>query len=275
MDAQIAAQFLGALLQVAATIFAVYIALIIFIIQDRVLSSVFLKYKIVSSTFVIGCVTWIATIFSYIMEFHKLGLAEPYGEMDFLWNVVSFSLAIIAFLFSFWFLISYRKRIFTESMEEVTSKHKKRGKMEAMSENRKGKILVLAIACMCYSIPFVPFILTLYAKMPIYQEVDPAAINGVLTVSALIMGFSGFEMRQPESVQNINTVLSIFFGQVLILMVVSLTYFFSYVTFQHATLLTMTLAVTSLLLNVLGWLLILAVKAYWSEYHEKSNKSLK
>lgn len=77
MDAQIAAQFLGTIAQVTVTLFAVYLAIIVYVFQDREIAKALLKNRYFIGAFGISCVDFGCVIALLFEAFLTIGPERP------------------------------------------------------------------------------------------------------------------------------------------------------------------------------------------------------
>ena len=134
-----------------------------------------------------------------------------------------------------------------------------KSKTETTNENEKiviGKTILLIIAIFCYLMSlFLPLALALIMGMPLDEQVDPEVINGIITVSAIFFGFSALRNGRNRTRHDF-ILLLIFFFQILVLVIATVSYFISYLRFSYSPLIAMVGTTTSLLVNLSSWLLI-------------------
>jgi hypothetical protein len=118
---------------------------------------------------------------------------------------------------------------------------------------RRRVLLIVAIFCYLISI-FLPISFVLIAHIPLDRQCDAAVINGIITASAILFGFSALRKWRIESIYDALSLI-IFFFQILILVVTSFLYFVGYLTLSYPPLSVMVGATTSLLVNLSSLLL--------------------
>ena len=101
MDPQIAAQLLGTLIQSAATFLAVYFAIVIFILQDKILAPIFFRYRSLQLTFGLCSAMWIVTIIGCIYDFTQIQLNVQFSSKSITGDVGLFFLTLGLSLLSF------------------------------------------------------------------------------------------------------------------------------------------------------------------------------
>lgn len=106
MESQVALQFLATVLQVAATFMALYMAIIIFILQNRILRSYFLRNRVVWIAFG-GCLSlWLLTIVICLQGFLGFNsqLEFPQSEaMRITFSLLSaLAISILTFVLILW-----------------------------------------------------------------------------------------------------------------------------------------------------------------------------
>lgn len=112
MDSQVALQFLAVLVQVSGTILAVFRAINIFILQDRLLAQIFFKFKILMVSFGVNCVLWASVLLSYLWSFFTLNLEEPYSDGSAYGHLFSFIIALATLFLYFARLVWIRRKLY-------------------------------------------------------------------------------------------------------------------------------------------------------------------
>ncbi len=113
VDPQVATAFLSTLAQIAAALFAVYMALIIFTVQDRKLAKRLIKKRSFQVLFVLSSVVFTFFIASLLREFLFISSSTSYSD-----NVVRESILFFVMLCSF--LCGTYWIIMSEKAEEVS-----------------------------------------------------------------------------------------------------------------------------------------------------------
>jgi len=106
----------------------------------------------------------------------------------------------------------------------------------------------------------IPAVLTLIVGKPFSEVVNPTIINGILTASAIIFGFSTFrfKLRKP-----LHMILYLnFMAQAFFLAAVGLVYFLDFLKYGHTTVMTMLFAEISLLINLFSSVVNLWIGSY-------------
>jgi len=80
MDPQIASQYLGTLAQISTTILAVFIAIVIYVFQDRVMAQILTHAKDFLFSIIFTCSSWGALIFVSVTEISGLRMGTPYDS---------------------------------------------------------------------------------------------------------------------------------------------------------------------------------------------------
>jgi len=109
MDAQIAAQFLGTLIQTAGTIFAIYIAIFIYVLQERNLAALYFGKKHIFLGFALSCLAWSGLIICAMTEFLKLNLTQPFSDNSAFFYTVYFIISFLLLLYNFVLLVTMAK----------------------------------------------------------------------------------------------------------------------------------------------------------------------
>jgi membrane-associated HD superfamily phosphohydrolase len=104
------------------------------------------------------------------------------------------------------------------------------------------------------------------------ERVEATTVNGIITVSSIIFGFSTFQVRERREIRRVIFLL-IFSLQVIVLSVVGFSYYASNIVLGYATVLTMTLATTSLYVNLFSSLLIWLLLSMQSEQQEDQQQN--
>jgi hypothetical protein len=81
MDPQIAAQYLGTLAQISSTIFAVFIAIIVYIFQDREMARLLSHAKGFLFFIIFTCSSWAVLIFVSVTEITALRIGTPFNDL--------------------------------------------------------------------------------------------------------------------------------------------------------------------------------------------------
>lgn len=116
MDPQIALQFLGTLIQTSGTILAIYIAILIYTLQDKTLSSLLLKDKSFLGTIGLSCGLWVLIIALSLADLFSLNLKEPYSDFMAFNKASVFVFALLFMVADFIRLIWKRKKLLQEEM---------------------------------------------------------------------------------------------------------------------------------------------------------------
>lgn len=111
MEPQIAAQFLGTLIQSAMTFLAVDLAIIIFIVQDETLAPFFLNHRIVWICFALSCFLWVSVIGWCIVDFMNINLNVQFSSWEITRQVIGFLATLILSLLIFALILIDRKRL--------------------------------------------------------------------------------------------------------------------------------------------------------------------
>lgn len=109
LDPQIAAQFLGTIAQVSATIFAIYLALITIILQDKELSKIFLKGKLYLVTFSLVFLCYSVLLSVSLWDFFRLRLGEQFSDFYAFSLFVGFVFSLAALSLNFFLLLNIKK----------------------------------------------------------------------------------------------------------------------------------------------------------------------
>ena len=109
MDPQIAAQFLGTLIQSSATFLAIYLGIIIFIVQDKTLAPFFLEHWQAWSAFGISCALWVETIAFCVDDFTTLNLNTQFSSRQIQTDLLGFFAALSLSLGSFALMLALRR----------------------------------------------------------------------------------------------------------------------------------------------------------------------
>jgi len=121
------------------------------------------------------------------------------------------------------------------------------------------KSVILMVAAICYLISLLlPISLVLITHTPLNRESDAAVVNGLITVSAILLGFSAIHGRENIKPKSITDALPlvVFFVQILLLVITSFSYFVGYLTLSYPPLSAVVGATTSILVNLCSWMLI-------------------
>jgi uncharacterized membrane protein YiaA len=111
LDAQIASQFLGTLIQVAGTILAVYVAIILYILQDKEVAQQSLHNKGFYITLIVTCSFFTLTIIACLSQLLNLSPGQSFDSQQADLDVASFLAGLILGLFgSMAVVIGIRKR---------------------------------------------------------------------------------------------------------------------------------------------------------------------
>jgi hypothetical protein len=81
LDPQIASQYLGTLAQISGTILAVFIAIIIYVFQDRVMAQSLTHAKGFLLSVIFTCSSWGILIFVSVAEIGALRMGIPYDDL--------------------------------------------------------------------------------------------------------------------------------------------------------------------------------------------------
>jgi hypothetical protein len=93
--------------------------------------------------------------------------------------------------------------------------------------------------------------------------VEPEIVNGILTISAIILGFSGFYAWPPRKLGYRFTLHVIFVLQVAVLAFTGFSYFKDFLDYQYVSVKTLLAATISLVFNLACWLTTSLLKSYW------------
>ncbi|MCJ7424417.1 hypothetical protein MUP01_09155 [Candidatus Bathyarchaeota archaeon] len=121
------------------------------------------------------------------------------------------------------------------------------------------KLVILPVAVICYLVSIVlPISFVLITHVPLNRESDAAVVNGLITVSAILLGFSAIHGRQNVGTKSIRDALplAVFFVQVILLVITSFSYFVGYLMLSYPPLSAVVGATTSILVNLSSWILI-------------------
>ena len=135
-----------------------------------------------------------------------------------------------------------------------------------MRKEQKALLVVLFGCILSYMIPFLfPCLILLRTPVPMNQDVNAEGVNGILTISAIIFGFSsiGTYGKSKFSMKQWLVLLLIFAVQVIAFMLISLDYYDSLVRYNVPTISTLTFAIVTLLLNIASWFSLRLAKIYW------------
>lgn len=117
MDPQIALQLYVTIAKISATILALYMAMIIFALRDEILSQLILRHRLPYFTVLLTCcVLSLATIVS-VLELLVLDLEVPYEDSRASSGFLLLCSSVFLMLYSFWVLISEKKRLSNEKKE--------------------------------------------------------------------------------------------------------------------------------------------------------------
>jgi len=96
-----------------------------------------------------------------------------------------------------------------------------------------------------------PVFLLVYHRVSVYREVDPEAVNGIITISTVILGFSFVRLDLWKRGHILLT--AVFLTEIVLLGAMGVSYFNDILRYGYPTLLTMIAAMISLLFNLLNW----------------------
>lgn len=123
-------------------------------------------------------------------------------------------------------------------------------------------VMLFSIASYSISLLF-PIIAIRSSNAQLYDSVDPTAINGILTVSAIIFGLSSIKIIE-EGMLDVRLIFVFIVGiQASPLFATGISYFSDYLEHGYSTLRTMTLATTSLLTNTYSWPIHMMIKVVY------------
>jgi hypothetical protein len=80
LDPQMAAQFLGSLAQISATFFAVYLAILVYILQEKSLARVLLRENIFKALLFVTCAVFVFLIAVCLEQLIELNPLNPYSN---------------------------------------------------------------------------------------------------------------------------------------------------------------------------------------------------
>jgi hypothetical protein len=105
VDPQIATAFLSTVAQIATALFAVYLALVIFAIQDRKVAKGLAKRGLFKVFFLSSCVVFTFFVASLLREFLFLNLSTPYSDDVVRWSILAFALLASLICATYWIII--------------------------------------------------------------------------------------------------------------------------------------------------------------------------
>jgi len=123
--------------------------------------------------------------------------------------------------------------------------------------------LIAAIFCYSFSI-ILPIYVVLIREIQLQGMVDPEVINGILTVSAILFGFSTFQIGKRELRQYL-VLGSVLAMQLVFISLVGMSYFADYVRYEHGSFRTLMVATMSLLINTFSWAIVRMLRIVWEE----------
>ena len=114
MDPQVAVALLATIAQISGTVLAIYIAVVIFILQDETLARLILKDGKLGATFILlgPAFTWAFVTTLAIIELLTLDLEKPYSDFVAFAVVITFGVALFLMVVRFWSLISAKKSLY-------------------------------------------------------------------------------------------------------------------------------------------------------------------
>jgi hypothetical protein len=101
LDPQIASQYLGTLAQISSTILAVFIAMIIYVFQDRVMGKLLTHAKGFLLSVIFTCSSWSILIFFSVTEISALRMGTSYDDLrvSYIGGWFGFSLFLLVYDF--------------------------------------------------------------------------------------------------------------------------------------------------------------------------------
>lgn len=127
------------------------------------------------------------------------------------------------------------------------------------------RIVILLVLIQSALVPMI-YLAFLGSALSIQTHVEPAIVNGVLTVSAILLGFSKFTTTEKTTKIEHSILFTAMFGIQLTLFSLSgLFYFFDFLNHQAVTVLPLLLATLSLQFNSGWWFISTTLKKYWKE----------
>ena len=96
---------MSTLAQIATALFAVYLALVIFAVQDRKLAKRLVKKKLFKAFFVSSFVAFTLFVVALLHEFLSLSLSSPYSDDVVKWSILAFVLLVSFISGTYWLII--------------------------------------------------------------------------------------------------------------------------------------------------------------------------
>lgn len=118
MNPEIAAQFLGTIVEVSATIFAIYLATIIFVLQDKVLFQNLMKHKAFLISFGCACPGYCSLIVSAFQHISRLDLQKPYAESSANQMIWLFALSLSILILNFVVVMKRRHKLYAKQLKK-------------------------------------------------------------------------------------------------------------------------------------------------------------
>ena len=119
MDPQIASQLLGTLVQVSGTILAVYVAVILYILQEKSLAQLLLKPKYFYVSFGASCAGFSTIILFSLGYFLLLKFEQPFSDSAAFYLVLGFAISLLLLFVNCGIVIWLRRKVLRKRRRKI------------------------------------------------------------------------------------------------------------------------------------------------------------